>query len=172
MPATVVLVDVSGSMATRDISSSDKSRWDNGNIVLRDVVTQVPDVRVITFGMTVAELTGFEPDKLILPPPIGGTPLHAAFELAAAFTPRLTRIVVICDGAPDDREAALAAARLCAPCRIDALFCGADNDYAALGFMKLLSLCGGQLGISGRRSLHETKALASEIAGLLGGPKR
>jgi hypothetical protein len=167
MPAAL-LFDNSGSMGARDIEGSARSRWDNGLVVLNNVVAQIPAVRIVTFGLHVQELHGFEAGSMSLPPPMGGTPLHAAFELAAANSPRPDRIVVVSDGLPDDAQAAFLAARTCAPCVIDALFVGRDGDRTALAFMRALALMGGRRGVAGLRSLSQPKALASEIRGLIG----
>jgi len=168
MTSAVILADVSGSM---DRLEGSRRRIDRLQDILRQVLPDVPAARLIAFGSVPIELRGFEPNALGLPEPAGGTALHSALELVARG-PRPTRIVLISDGNADDPQAALAAARALAPVTIDALYCGPDDDRAALGFMRSLSLAGGRPGISGARSLAAPKALADELKLRLTGPAR
>jgi hypothetical protein len=145
--------------------------------ILRDVLVMAmqdaPAARIIAFHSVPNELTGLEPHlaNLKLPEPCGSTALHLALNLAAKTNP--DRVIVISDGMPDDRLAALRAARaLPQPVTIDCLFVGSDDDRDALGFMQTLALCGVGKGTVGIRSLRKPEALASELRGLLGGPAR
>jgi hypothetical protein len=79
---------------------------------------------------------------------------------------------VISDGLPDDRLAALRAARALNPVTIDGLYVGPDDSSDALGFMQTLSLCGTGRGTVGVRDLKRPEALAGELRVLLGGPPR
>jgi hypothetical protein len=170
-PAAIAF-DNSGSMGTRDVAGSDRSRWDNGLVVLNDVVAQFPDTRIVLFASTVTELRGFEPGKLGIPPPMGGTMLRDCLDYIADG-PKPSRLVIISDGLPNDEPGEVfKAARRMAPLVIDTFFVGADGDRAAASFMRTLSLMGGRKGVSGIRSLNEPQKLAREIAGLIGGPRR
>jgi hypothetical protein len=165
--SAVALVDTSGSMAQREGS---RRRIDLLTDVLQQVLTADPTLRVITFGSVPEELTGTEPGRnLQLPEPCGSTALHLALEYVAQG-PLPIRLVVISDGSPDDPQAALAAAKALAPVIIDAYYVGPDDDRAAIGFMRALSLAGGRPGVAGLRSLARPEALAAEIRLRLGGP--
>jgi hypothetical protein len=166
---SVVLLDRSGSMAG---ASGSQRSIDLAAEMLSRLLIECPTVRVVAFGSTVTELTGLEPGpSLRLPEPGGGTRLDLAFDhIAGGKRPR--RIVVLTDGMPDDAEGALAAARRCAPVRIDALYTGRDGDWRALGFMRQLAMAGGPMGISGRRDLANPLALARELQLRLSGPGR
>jgi hypothetical protein len=139
--------------------------------VLPEALQNAPGARLVAFGRRVRELAPPEPGAPVrLPEPAGRTPLAQALHLVAKWRP--ARVVVVSDGQPDDDQTALAAARALRPAVIDALFVGDPGDQAALRFMRTLALMGGRPGISGTRNLLESKALATEIAGLLAGPAR
>ena len=167
----VALFDTSGSMAFTDDESA-RRRVELATEVMQGVLAATPRMRVVTFGVQVAELAGIEPGpNLQLPEPAGGTPLDKALGYIAERGWRPNHIVVISDGQPDDRQAAIAAAKALAPVVIDAIYVGPDTDPAAIGFMRVLSLAGGTVhGISGRRSLANPEKLADEIVLRLGGP--
>jgi hypothetical protein len=163
----VALVDTSGSMAQRE---GGRRRIDLLTDVLQQALGADPTIRIITFGSAPEELTGTEPGRnLRLPEPCGSTALHLALERVAQG-PRPSRLVVISDGRPDDPQAALAAAKALAPIIIDAYYVGPDDERAAIGFMRALSLAGGRPGVAGLRSLARPEALATEIRLRLGGP--
>jgi hypothetical protein len=144
--------------------------------ILRDVLVMaladVPRARVIAFNSVPQELTGLEPHaaNLNLPEPAGSTALHLALRLVGTTKP--DRIIVISDGLPDDRVAALRAARALNPVTIDALYVGPDDSSDALGFMQSLSLCGTGRGLVGIRSLRRPEVLAEELRVLLRGPAK
>jgi hypothetical protein len=169
MSAAVILADTSGSMASPEGS---RRRID----ILRDVLVlalaDAPQARVIAFNSVPQELAGLEPHaaNLKLPEPAGSTALHLALRLAGTTKP--DRVIVISDGLPDDRVAALRVARALNPVAIDALYTGPDDCAAALGFMQTLSHCGTGRGTVGIRSLRQPEALASELRLLLSGPAR
>lgn len=163
--SAVALVDTSGSMVQRE---GGRRRIDLLADVLQQVLTADPAIRVITFGSVPEELTGVEPNRR-LPEPCGSTALHLALERVAQG-PHPSRLVVISDGSPDDPPAALVAAKALAPVIIDAYYVGPDDDRAAIGFMRALSLAGGRPGVAGLRSLARPDALAAEIRLRLGGP--
>lgn len=168
--SVTILVDTSGSMATLE---GTRRRID----ILRDVLVMAladaPQARVVAFCSIPMELVGLEPNitNLKLPEPAGSTALHLALNLAGR-RPKPARIVVISDGQPDDRLAALRAARELNPVRIDALYVGLDDDRDAIGFMQTLALCGKRGGTVGIRSLKQPEVLANELRLLLGGPAR
>jgi hypothetical protein len=169
-PRPVILIDCSSSMALQE---GVKRRIDLAADVLQTVLAATPHVRVVAFGITVAEQIGLEPGpNLKLPEPVGGTPLDLALTYISQRGWRPDRIVVISDGRPDDTGGALTAARALAPVTIDALFVGDDADKAAIGFMRVLALAGGRCGVSGLRSLADPEKLAAEIVPRLSGPAR
>jgi Mg-chelatase subunit ChlD len=166
---SVIVLDVSGSMA---FPESGRYRIDIAADVLRMALTKTPAARVVLFNALPMELVGLGPtiSSLKLPPPDGSTALHLALNLIGKMTPKPTRVVVISDGQPDDAEAALRSARALAPCAINALHVGPDNDAAAVAFLRELASAGGVQGASGVRSLTDPAALADEIVLLLRGP--
>jgi hypothetical protein len=173
---TAVLVDTSRSMATCDIVGSEQSRIDVLRSILDEVLRTVADVRVIAFDNEVRELPGLEPGRqLCLPPPRGGTCMDLAFAYIVEHGPKPAKVVLITDGLPScEPSDVFQAARRLAPIQINCLYCGPDGPAGRepLAFLRALSLIGGRRGVSGRRSLDQPKALASEIAGLIGSPPR
>jgi len=167
MPGAVILLDTSASMATY---AGAKRRIDLLDDVLKMVIADAPDARVIVFNSAARELSrlDMEPGRFRLPEPAGSTALHLALELAGRLKP--SRVVVISDGEPDFDESALTVARLIKVPRIDALYVGSDDDRTALMFMGMLSHCGQSHGVAGLRSLEQPDVLAEEIRLLLTGP--
>jgi hypothetical protein len=161
---TVVLADTSGSMG---LPEGSRRRIDILTDVLRAALAQVPRARVIAFSSLPRELDASEPRCLVLPEPEGGTALDLALDYLPANRLQPGRVIILSDGAPDDAAAALAAARRLAPVTIDAFYCGPDDERAAIGFMRALSLAGGRPGVSGRRSFAEPKQLAQDLKRLL-----
>jgi Mg-chelatase subunit ChlD len=162
--STVIIVDVSGSM-DRPVTP-DKRRID----VLRDVLARVlpaaSGTRIIAFSAGVLPLEPGEP----IPEPAGSTALHLALEHARRARPQ--HVIVISDGAPDDKQAAINAARAL-QCRIDAYFCGGEDDRAGLAFMRVLALCSrGGVGRAALADLRRPGTLASGLRLLLAGPTR
>ena len=91
----------------------------------------------------------------------GSTPLAAAINFAKENG--ATRLVVISDGVPDSREAAINAAMLFGG-RIDVVFVGDAGDAGSAFLNKLAKLTG---GTRFNGDLGETKKLSAAIAGLL-----
>jgi hypothetical protein len=164
MPSQIViLADRSGSMATPEGGGTRMSLLE---AALIPVIQEYPHAAVVAFGSFPEEVKGFEPRTLRLPEPAGSTALHLALEHVAKWRPE--RIVCISDGEPDDRVAALRAARALAPVEISAIYVGCDGNRDALGFMQSLAGAGGRPGLVGVRSLARPEALSTEIRGLLG----
>ncbi|KAI93540.1 hypothetical protein T281_16040 [Rhodomicrobium udaipurense JA643] len=124
--AVVILADVSGSMAE---SAGVRRRIE----VLREALTPLPaGARLVAFSATAREVSE-------VPEPEGGTALHAALEYAARYSPSKT--IVVSDGQPDDKTAALEAARRLTGI-VDVIYCGPDSDREAIEFMRSLAKIG------------------------------
>jgi Mg-chelatase subunit ChlD len=167
MSGVVVLVDISGSMDTP--VSADQRRIDALRTILGTVLPSLPDARVVAFSDTVAVL---EPGKPV-PEPGGGTALHLALERVQSMNP--DHLVVISDGEPADKQAAVTAARALDGCTINAYPCGSEDDRAGAAFLKTLCLCS-RRGI-GRAMLGDLRKkspeqVAGELRLLLAGPAR
>lgn len=162
MHHTVILLDVSGSMAE---PVGQRRRID----VLADILGQVrpsapPDTRVIAFASVVREVAPGDP----LPEPGGGTDLRAALEYVARFRP--ARLIVITDGEPYDMDAALGAARAL-NCHIIAYYAGDERNHDAIAFITALAWSSGDgVGHSAVADLHDADALTHELKLLLAGP--
>jgi hypothetical protein len=121
MTATIIALAVSGSMAfpvTLDSRRIDVLRANPATIL-----PAVPDTRLIAFNDDVFPL---EPGQAV-PEPAGGTALHLALERVAAT--RCEHVVVVTDGEPNDKHAAVAAGRKL-DCRISTYFCGEETNRA------------------------------------------
>jgi len=125
----VILVDVSGSMNTRDARGSQR-RYDVACQELARLQQQMPGKIVIVAFSDHAE---FVPGGV--PPLIGGnTNLAGALEYVQ-YLDRLMRFIVISDGQPDNEERALVVARRFAS-TIDVVYVGPEDD--AFGGRKFL----------------------------------
>jgi hypothetical protein len=158
----VILIDCSGSM---DLPVGDRRRIDLLADTLRLVLPDTPDARLVAFNDTVSPVASADR----LPEPDGGTALHHAFEHIAPWRPG--RLIVISDGEPDDRAAALRAARML-NCPIDAFHAGPKDDRAAIAFLRNLCLCGRGVGRATVADLRNPAKLAGELRLLLAGPRR
>ena len=129
---TVVLADVSGSMASPAWSGRTK------HSVLRDAIAATAQAgrhELMAFaGGVTPSISAAE-----LPPPGGGTALHLALQAAIGRDPG--RILVISDGEPDDEQAALAAATQFGGV-VDVLYIGPDANAAAMAFLRRLARAG------------------------------
>lgn len=145
--ATVVLADVSGSMAE---PAGRGLKID----VLREALDQAvpPDAVIIAF----ASLPRVIDSPNHLPYPGGGTALHLALDEAARQRPRNT--LVITDGRPDLPEAALQRAEAL-PGTLDVIYCGPDDDAEAIGFVRRLAKAG-----AGRAHVHDIRQAAARQA--------
>jgi hypothetical protein len=95
----VVLADTSGSMVEEDAGEG-RSRMS----ILREALGQLPStVRLIAFSDEPEVITSARE----LPKPNGRTRLDRAIRMAATFKP--IRTVIVSDGEPDSREAAVTA---------------------------------------------------------------
>jgi len=98
-----------------------------------------------------------------LPMPQGSTALHRALEMIEQEKPAYT--LVISDGQPDDKKAALAAADRMTG-KIDVLYIGPDDDYDAISFMyQLAGRTGGRVMV--RDIVKERQLPPGTVAGLL-----
>lgn len=125
----IILADVSASMAEQ---VGDQRKID---LVRRALGQVLSGQQVIAFGSSSVAVSGHD-----LPEPSGYTALHLALDHAAALRPRHT--LVISDGQPDDKSAALRAARRLSGL-IDVLYVGPAEDFEAIAFMRQLAACGG-----------------------------
>lgn len=130
---TVILADVSGSMAG---SAGARTKYALLQEALDHVLPGLPGASLIAFASTATPIAPGAP----LPSPAGGTALHLAIEAAAPARPSKT--LVISDGLPDSEDAALRAAQLLTGV-IDVIYCGSDDDHAAIAFMQRLARAGG-----------------------------
>jgi hypothetical protein len=104
-----------------------------------------------------------------LPEPEGGTNLAGALIHIRPLRPR--RVIVISDGEPNDPEAALAAARALAT-HVASYFCGDENNFAAIAFLRALSWCSADgVGQARVADLRHPERLAAELRLLLTGPR-
>lgn len=124
-----ILADVSTSMAE---TAGATSKYEILKTALRNVWPSAPNARLIAFD----SLPEFLADPQLLPLPRGGTALHLAIEAAQSLYPG--RTLVITDGRPDDKPAALDAADKLTG-RIDVIYCGPDGDLDAISFLQRLA---------------------------------
>jgi hypothetical protein len=134
----VVVCDCSGSMGDY-IGHTGQSKYEHLEIALKDILKTHPRIRIIPFASTARVI---DAHKQRLPRPSGSTRLDEALKLAKSFKPRKT--IIISDGQPDDRKAALTVAESMTG-QIDSIYCGPDGD-PAIEFLR--SLCHGAGGES------------------------
>jgi hypothetical protein len=158
----IILIDCSGSM---DLPVGGRRRIDILADILRQVLPTTPGARLVAFNNTVSPIASADQ----LPEPDGGTDLRRALEQIAPWRPR--RVIVVSDGEPDDRVAALRAARALY-CPIDAFHAGPEDDRAAIAFLRNLCLCGRGVGRATVADLCNPGKLAGELRLLLTGPRR
>lgn len=172
-PGTVLLADCSGSMVTVDnppAVGQGARRIDRLAEILGYLLSRVRLQALVCFADTPEEeilLAG----HVAIPEPYGGTALHLALRHVLEMRPRPVRVIVICDGEPDDPGQALLAARLLRPAPLDAYFCGNDRDVFAADFMRRLSEAGGPGGRWGRFDLSQTQAIAEQLRLRIAGPR-
>lgn len=147
----VILADVSGSMSE---SAGAKRKVDLLQEALNQVIPTLPGATLIAFNSMPAEVAPAQP----LPPPSGGTALHRALDYAAQSKPKLT--LIISDGQPDDKRAALTAADKLSG-RIEVIYVGPDGDFDAINFLRQLAgMSGGSVVV---HDLKKQPQLASTI---------
>lgn len=154
----LVLADVSSSMAER-----------------AGVTSKIGLLKLALTGQSFTTLVAFASRPVVvespelLPPPCGGTALHLALGLSATFAPG--RTLVISDGQPDDKEAALLAA-VSVSGVIDTLYVGPDDDLEAVRFMRDLARIGsGRAIVNDLRRTHGAQ-LRQHVGALLLPPVR
>lgn len=126
--AVVILADASDSMGNF-VGSRRKIE------ILRDALAQIwpqSNATLIAFS----SLPSFLPDPSALPAPFGSTALHLAIDAAQSLKP--ARTLVISDGQPDEKQAAIEAADKLTG-QIDVIYCGSDSDLEAIAFMRQLA---------------------------------
>lgn len=156
----VILADVSGSMDER---AAHGRKIDRLREALGNIWAETPGAALIAFNNDVVPVEG--PDDL--PPPCGGTALHLALRSARVLHP--ASVIVISDGRPSDREAALEAARDI-PGTIDAIYIGPDSDTEAIRFMR--ELCRIGAGAAVVTDLSRVRSLVPSLRGMLGLPAK
>lgn len=130
----VILADVSGSMG--DMAGA-RRKADHLEDALRLVQSEHP-ADLVAFSAVPKDVPAGRP----LPPPSGGTALHLA--LAHVTRAETGHVVVISDGAPDNRGSALQQARVLVQrgTTISTVYVGQDGDHAAIRFMEELAALG------------------------------
>jgi hypothetical protein len=156
--AHVILCDVSSSM--REAAGAHTRIWH-----LRAALDQVatPDHTLIAFASHVTPMRG----PADLPQPSGGTMLDLGLAAAARHDPRAT--LVISDGEPNDAAAALEVARGM-PGRIDVIYCGDENNHAAMQFMRDLARAGAGRVVVHHWDMLRPVSLGHTVRLLLEGP--
>lgn len=161
-PGAIMVADVSSSMAARDNPLSPLRRIDHLAAVMGQILSRVRLQRFLCFSSTVVEIP--LEGHISLPEPSGSTALEFPFlYIQSEVTPPPARIIVLCDGEPNNEDRALDAAAMLAPIPIDAYFVGNDRDHRAIDFMRRLSAAGGPGGRTGRFDLAKTDLLANEV---------
>jgi hypothetical protein len=164
MTAAVIVLDVSGSMGFP--VTFDKRRIDVLRAILANILPSARDTHLIAFNDEVFPL---EPRQAV-PEPAGGTALHLALERVAAM--RRDHVIVVSDGEPNDKHAAIAAARRLG-CRISTYYCGEETNRAAISFLRTLALCSRHgVGRAMLGDLRQPEKLAGELRLLLTGPSK
>lgn len=125
----MVIADLSSSMSSPAFGG--KSRY----ACLQEALTPyLGQIQVLAFNNHVWEV-----DADSLPSPNGFTAMHLAFEEAIKLTP--IHVLVISDGCPDSKEAAIKAAEVLAKKRvIDVMYIGPKNQAAEMFMQQLAEL--------------------------------
>ena len=159
----VVVVDISGSMDTRDAGDGHR-RVDVARMELAKLQKRMQgQIAVVEFNYDAR----WRRDGMV-GEPAGGTNLAGALEyvrdLVGPGLPRV-QVVVVSDGSPDVAESALAEAKTIAAAgaKLSAVYCGPDNGDEGKRFLRRLAALGG--GESGEALL--VKALEQQITKLL-----
>lgn len=171
-PGTVLLADCSGSMTTIDNPPAvglGARRIERLAEILGYLLSRVRLQGLVCFADLPEEI--LLEGHVAIPEPAGGTALHLALRHVLEMRPRPVRVIVICDGEPDDAGQALLAARLLRPAPIDAYFCGNDRDVFAADFMRKLAEAGGPGGRWGKFDLSQTQAIAEQLRLRIAGPR-
>lgn len=134
--------------------------------ILSDILKNVllPGMRPFAFSDSVTTL---EPGQK-LPEPCGGTDLQMALDFVRTLSPH--HVIVISDGEPNDKPAALTSARTL-NCVISTFYCGDESNRAAIAFLKQLALCSrGGVGRPVIADLRKPEKLTADLRLLLAGP--
>jgi hypothetical protein len=123
----VVLADISGSMSAEAFGGKTKLEYLR---IAVDIILKKYQARLFVFSDSAREVKSI-PDEAY-----GGTALHIALDAVSKIDPGVT--LVISDGHPDDKWAALAAAKAFRGV-IDVLYIGSDSDKKAIDFMRELA---------------------------------
>lgn len=155
----MLLIDTSGSMASRISNTNQKRRID----ALREVVANIKaegHVPMIAFGGPYDAQVRFVDN---VPEPDGGTPLHVAIPFAKEYG--ATRLVVVSDGMPDLPEECRIQATAFAG-QIDVVFIGEDGETGSFFLDELAQATG---GTRMQGDLSDIKKLTSAVIGFLEG---
>jgi len=153
---SLLLVDCSGSMA--DLIEGSARKIDKLRRVV-ETLKQTHPVPIAAFGLNSGVVELVE----LIPEPQGLTPLHNAIRFGRVQ--EANHLVIVTDGEPDSREAALEEARRFGG-PIDVFFVGREGASGAAFCAQLARLTGGSCGVTDLTG--EPKKLAAGIAGLLG----
>ncbi len=160
----VLLADCSYSM--NDRTASGKRRIDHLAGVLGYLLSRVKLQALVVFNSIPVEIEIGPEVKL--PEPDGGTALDLALMHVAAMPVRPERVIVLCDGYPNNAEAALRQARqLGVP--IDAYYCGDDDSGGGQAFLAQLAAAGAAGGRSGKYQFGDDAALGEVLRLAAGG---
>lgn len=156
---TIVLIDISGSMAATD-SRGGKTRYDVACEELRNIQASHPgQVAVIAFSCDVQFCPGGTPPPYC----ISSTNLADALVFARTADVPSIRFIVISDGVPDSERAALAEAKKF-KARIDTVFVGPEGDVeGGRAFLQRLAQASGGTPVTADRVME----LASKVNQLL-----
>ena len=159
----VVLVDISGSMDTRDAGDGHR-RVDIARQEMAKLQKKMQgQIAVVEFNYDAR----WRRDGMV-GEPAGGTNMAGALEyvrdLVGPGLPRV-QVVVVSDGSPDTEQETIEQAKLIAGAgaKVSTVYCGPDNHDAGKAFLKRLSSVGG--GESAEAFL--VKALEQQITKLL-----
>ena len=137
----IAVVDISGSMGANDAPGG-LSRWETANKHLTHLQGKYPGkIALVEFHSYVS----FRPDGKLSSPDMT-TALHDALEFVHIADDTGIKIIVISDGMPDNPGAALEMAQKFKS-KIDAIYCGAEDDYeGGRSFLqKLTAATGGKI---------------------------
>jgi hypothetical protein len=165
---TVLLLDLSTSM-NEFVGHTGRTRRDVLEQAVVNLLLRHPNVLVFAFGSDVLRVT--DPTRG-LPPSLGGTDLKLALDRVRAQRP--TTVIVVSDGEPNDAKAALTSALLL-NCKIGTVYCGDEENAAAIAFLRDLVRCSrtGTIGTSAIVSLEKPpEEVADQLVLQLAGPAR
>ena len=147
----ILVLDVSGSMSSQADVPGER-RID----ALRGVVEELR-IKKVPFKQLVFSSSCMWSD--VIPEPDGGTNLSSALSFCEQAEAK--HVIVVSDGQPDSREAAILSAKNL-KCKIDVFFVGPKYDTAAQDFMRELAALSG--GVADSVSFKE---LQVKVAGML-----